>query len=86
MKKKVLAVILAIVSVAALAACGSNGAAEPKADGSAATEKTVVQVQIPRLKSEQKVFQRVKSWVSYMHLPWKMPDIKWNVNLKYPTT
>ena len=39
MKKKVLAVILAIVSVAALAACGSNGAAEPKADGSAATEK-----------------------------------------------
>ena len=40
MKKKVLAVILAIVSVAALAACGSNGAAEPKADGSAATEKS----------------------------------------------
>ena len=31
MKKKVLAVILAVVSVAALAACGSNGAAEPKA-------------------------------------------------------
>ena len=40
MKKKVLAVILAIVSVAALAACGSNGAAEPKAGGSAATEKS----------------------------------------------
>ena len=40
MKKKVLAVILAVVSVAALAACGSNGAAEPKADGSAATEKS----------------------------------------------
>ena len=78
MKKKVLAVILAVVSVAALAACGSNGAAEPK--------KAVVQVQILRLKSEQKVFQRVRSWVSYMHLPWKMPDIKWNVNLKYPTT
>lgn len=40
MKKKVLAVILAVVSVAALAACGSNGAAEPNADGSAATEKS----------------------------------------------
>ena len=43
-------------------------------------KKAVVQVQIPRLKSEQKVFQRVKSWVSYMHLPWKMPDIKWNTD------
>ena len=41
MKKKILAVILAVVSVAALAACGSNGAAEQKAaDGSAASEKS----------------------------------------------
>ena len=37
MKKKLLAVILAVASFAALAGCGSNGTADQKADGSAAT-------------------------------------------------
>ncbi|MFR5700429.1 MAG: hypothetical protein ACLUD0_00270 [Eubacterium ramulus] len=38
MKKKLLAVILAVASFAALAGCGSNGTTDQKADGSAATE------------------------------------------------
>ncbi len=40
MKKKLLAVILAVASFAALAGCGSNGTADQKADGSAATENS----------------------------------------------
>ena len=56
MKKKVLAVILAIVSVAALAACGSNGAAEPKADGSAATEKSSIKSADTKIKIGAKSF------------------------------
>ena len=80
MKKKILALILAVVSVEV------TEQQNRKQMEVQLPKKAVVQVQIPRLKSEQKVFQRVKSWVSYMHLPWKMPDIKWNVNLKYPTT
>lgn len=40
MKKKLLAVILAVASFAALAGCGSNGTADQKADGSAATESS----------------------------------------------
>lgn len=40
MKKKLLAVIFAVASVAALAGCGSNGTTEQKTDGSAAAESS----------------------------------------------
>lgn len=40
MKKKLLAVILAVASVAALAGCGAKGTTDQKADGSAAAEST----------------------------------------------
>ena len=51
MKKKVLAVILAVVSVAALAACGSNGTAEPESRWKCSNrEQVAVQAQDTTIK------------------------------------
>ena len=69
MKKKLLAVILAVASFAALAGCGSNGTTDQQLRAIAVQTRTLL------LRLEQKASARVKSWASYMRWHWKMQVI-----------
>ena len=72
MKKKLLAVILAVASFAALAGCGSNGTTDQKA-----LQKRAIAVQTRTLplRLEQKALVKAKFWANYMRWHWKMQVI-----------